>query len=88
VKPETRASRLLGAPYQGGEIGITTTPSRESLSAFSSAIEESGVSRTHSTIRMRSLSATCAARVISVSPMPAAILASVETLHGTTTRAS
>ena len=67
---------------------MITTPSRESLSAFSSAIDESGVSRTHSTTRMRSFKATCAARVMSVSAMPAAILARVETLQGTITSAS
>ena len=37
---------------------------------------------------MRSLSATCAARVISVSPMPAAILPTVEALAGRMTHAS
>ena len=67
---------------------MIVTPARASRRAFSSAIEESGVSRTHTTMRMRSLSATCAARVSSVSPIPTAILASVETLHGTITSAS
>jgi len=67
---------------------MMTTPSRESLSAFSSAIDDSGVSRTHTISRMRSLSATAAARVINVSAMPVAIFASVETLQGTITNAS
>jgi len=74
--------------YHGGEIGMMTTPSRESLRQFSSAMEESGVSRTHSTMRMRSLSATWAARVMSVSAIPTAIFARVETLQGMTTSAS
>ena len=65
-----------------------SAPARASSSAFASTIADSGVSRTHSTIRMRSLSATAPARVMSVSEMPAAIFPSVEALHGTTTNAS
>src|SRR5262249_49271872 len=56
VNPETSAFTSVGLRYQGGETGITITPSRESFAMFSSAIVESGVSRTHTTMRMRSLS--------------------------------
>ena len=54
---------------------MTITPSRDSLCSASSAIVDSGVSRTQMTSRMRSFIATAAARVISVSAMPAAIFA-------------
>src|SRR5262249_8780708 len=88
VKPDASAARSFGFGYQGGETGAIPAPSRESLSMFPSAIPESGVSRTHRMSRMRSFSATAAARVMSVSEMPAAIFASVEPLHGRTTMAS
>jgi len=67
---------------------MIVTPSRDSSSALRSAIVASGVSRTHRIMRRRSLRATAAARVMSVSAMPAAIFASVETLHGMITNAS
>ena len=44
----------------GGEIGIITTPSRESLRAFSSALEGQGVSRRAKIIFRLSFNATCA----------------------------
>jgi hypothetical protein len=88
VKPETSAARSFGFWYQGGDTGAMIAPSRESLSMFSSAIPESGVSRRHTIRRIFSFNATAAARVMSVSEMPAAIFASVELLQGRMTMAS
>lgn len=84
----TYSSIVLGTKYIGGEIGIMITPSRESCAACSSVIVDRGVSRKHRMSLNRSLSATCAVRVISVSPTPEAILPSVEVEHGKMTNAS
>ena len=67
---------------------MTTAPSRESLRAFSRATVGSGVSRGTRTRRRRSLSATSATRVNSVSAIPTATLERVETEQGTITSAS
>ena len=83
--------RTTGIHWQimkGGEMGINTTPSRESHAAFSRAELDSGVSRTHSTSRRRSLSMASAARAMSVSASPCRTRDSVVTLHGSTTMAS
>ena len=82
MNPETSCCRSVGFRYHGGDTGMITAPSRERRSICSSAMPESGVSRTHTINRMRSLSATAAARVTSVSAMPVATLASVLTLQG------
>jgi len=69
-------------------MGIIMTPSLESLSAFSSAIELNGVSLRAITILLLSLSATWAILVIRVSAMPLAIFASVDIEQGMMTRES
>src|ERR1041385_2910642 len=67
---------------------MITAPSRESRVHCSRAMVERGVSRMQRISLKRSFSATCAVRVISVSPIPEAILPSVEVEQGIMTNTS
>src|SRR5271169_2455116 len=64
------------------------TPSRDSAAHCSSVLVASGVSRMQRTSLYRSFRATCAVRLISVSPIPEAILPTVDVEQGNMTYAS